>query len=421
MEASSNLFVIIIMLLFLVGSVQSRPLPDQTLDDQGHDTTHVFSLLNYGAVGDGVTDDTQAFKEAWNQVCNSSLPSPVLHVPSGKTFLLHPLDLEGPCRSANVTVQIMGNMVAPSDPSEWQCDYLEGSYNCPAFLTFQHMNNLYITGSEGITIDGQGHNWWDLSCHQTTLIIRQSSNVHLRNLNIMDGPNMHIFIQASSWIYASNITISAPKSSPNTDGIHIQYSQNVFVSDSIIGTGDDCISIGDATSFINISRISCGPGHGISIGSLGRGGSTAAVENVHVSDVEFSGTSNGVRIKTWQGGKGYARNIMFEKIQFYDVVYPIIIDQHYCDRHFKDSCQNSDEGSAVKVSNVTYNQVYGTSDRPTAIKFDCSETVPCTDIVVNNINIPSTRRGRKTSSYCQNVYGSAHGLVIPRVPCLQYA
>ncbi|CAA0809424.1 Pectin lyase-like superfamily protein [Striga hermonthica] len=51
---------------------------------------------------------------------------------------------------------------------------------------------------------------------------------------------------------------------PNTDGIHIQSSQQVTISNSTISCGDDCISIGDHISDIEICRVECGPDHGIS-------------------------------------------------------------------------------------------------------------------------------------------------------------
>ncbi|KAE9447459.1 hypothetical protein C3L33_20643, partial [Rhododendron williamsianum] len=63
---------------------------------------------------------------------------------------------------------------------------------------------------------------------------------------------------------------------------------------------DDCVSIGDFTSHLSITNVNCGPGHGISIGSLGKDGNFVQVENIHVSNSFFKGTTNGARIKTWQ-------------------------------------------------------------------------------------------------------------------------
>lgn len=49
--------------------------------------------------------------------------------------------------------------------------------------------------------------------------------------------------------------------------------------------GDDYISIetGTGTSNLNISSVSCGPGHGISIGRLGKNDSVAQVEQIQVT------------------------------------------------------------------------------------------------------------------------------------------
>jgi len=64
--------------------------------------------------------------------------------------------------------------------------------------------------------------------------------------------------------------------------------------------GDDCISIQDGCSDVFIRGVHCGPGHGISIGGLGKGGASAAVSGVTVQDVTLNQTMTGVRIKTWQ-------------------------------------------------------------------------------------------------------------------------
>ncbi|GAB4832151.1 hypothetical protein Ancab_006168 [Ancistrocladus abbreviatus] len=59
-----------------------------------------------------------------------------------------------------------------------------------------------------------------------------------------------------------------------------------------------------------------------------------------VNSANFSGTDNSVRIKTWQGGSGVAKNIVFQNIVMKDVSNPIIIDQNYCDR--KTPCKQQD-------------------------------------------------------------------------------
>ncbi|KAJ1393545.1 Regulator of chromosome condensation, RCC1 [Sesbania bispinosa] len=73
-------------------------------------------------------------------------------------------------------------------------------------------------------------------------------------------------------VVVSNLQVLAPAFSPNTDGIHIRATKGIEVKDSLIRTvsGDDCISIVRNSSWIRIRDISCGPGHGISIGSLGK-------------------------------------------------------------------------------------------------------------------------------------------------------
>ncbi|XVE99392.1 hypothetical protein REPUB_Repub03eG0194300 [Reevesia pubescens] len=255
----------------------------------------------------------------------------------------------------------------------------------------------------------------DLLCQQkaTGFVIAHSNNVHIRGLTFEDSPKMHIAFERSTLIYASDLKIKAPGDSPNTDGIHIQHSTNVTIDQSIIQTGDDCISIGDGSKYLDISYIDCGPGHGISIGSLGIEGKTEEVEFVHVREVSFNRTTNGVRIKTWQGGHGFARNIRFENITSHGSTRPIIIDQYYCPHK---QCEN--KTSAVEVSNVTYNGIYGTSHKEIAVELSCSETSPCKNITMKDIYLRNEEEDEKTSSYCLNVEGLRNGRVYPFVSCL---
>eukprot|EP00268_Persea_americana_P011859 TRINITY_DN14977_c0_g1_i2.p1 TRINITY_DN14977_c0_g1~~TRINITY_DN14977_c0_g1_i2.p1 ORF type:complete len:179 (-),score=23.38 TRINITY_DN14977_c0_g1_i2:2111-2647(-) len=55
-----------------------------------------FDVRSYGAVGDGSTDDTDAFKLAWKDACASE--SAVLLVPSDYNFMITSTIFSGPCK-----------------------------------------------------------------------------------------------------------------------------------------------------------------------------------------------------------------------------------------------------------------------------------------------------------------------------------
>lgn len=57
-----------------------------------------FDVRSFGAVGDGVVDDTEAFKAAWDAACSSADNSALL-APSGHTFMVQSTIFTGPCQS----------------------------------------------------------------------------------------------------------------------------------------------------------------------------------------------------------------------------------------------------------------------------------------------------------------------------------
>ncbi|CAL9009743.1 unnamed protein product [Prunus brigantina] len=144
----------------------------------------------------------------------------------------------------------------------------------------------------------------------------------------------------SSWALHFHGCDNLKLNSPNIDGIDISSSRNVFIQHTSIGTGDDCIAINGGCSDLNIANIACGPGHGI---SLGANGALEKVNNVYVKDCSFSRTTNGARIKTWQGGSGRA--------------------------------------SALSVDYVKYIDFEGTCASEEAIKLDCDQNSGCHNII----------------------------------------
>ncbi|XP_019086567.1 PREDICTED: probable polygalacturonase At3g15720 [Camelina sativa] len=333
-----------------------------------------FNVLDYGAIGDGFSDDSKAFKDAWEDTCNYIGSQSTMEIPEGYTFLLQPIEFHGPCKSKKIILSINGYVIAPGSPDEWECK----KNHCHQWIEFAHINGLHI--------DGRGI----LACLKRPrgVVISHSSNVHISNIMVKDSPNFQMSLEDSKWVSVKQLTITADGDSPNTDGIHIQRSQNVIVHNSNIRTGDDCISIGDGSKYINISRISCGPGHGISIGSLGRYGTKETVEDVVVQDCTFRETTNGVRIKTWQT-------------------------------------------NAVEIKNVMYNHIHGTSIKKPFVQLLCSKSVPCRGIFMNDINIREENEEEEKvyhkplshdhhpSAECINVKGESNGVMKPKLACLE--
>ncbi|KAF7807733.1 polygalacturonase-like [Senna tora] len=96
------------------------------------------------------------------------------------------------------------------------------------------------------------------------------NNSIVRDITSKDRKNFHVIVLGCNNVTFANFTINAPATSPNTDGIHIGRSSEINIIDSFISTGDDYISLGDGSRDINVLRVTCGPGHGISVGCLGK-------------------------------------------------------------------------------------------------------------------------------------------------------
>ena len=101
---------------------------------------------------------------------------------------------------------------------------------------------------------------------------------------------------------------------------------------SQIATVDDCISLNNKSKQIKITNVTCGPGHGISIGSLGKYTNEEPVEGIIVKNCMIINTTNGVRIKTWpaSAASSTATDMQFLNIIMVNVSNPILIDQEYC-------------------------------------------------------------------------------------------
>ncbi|KAI7748036.1 hypothetical protein M8C21_028540 [Ambrosia artemisiifolia] len=363
-----------------------------------------YNVNKLGAKPDGKTDSTKAFKAAWSRACGSGKPA-TMYVPQG-TYMVGGMQFSGPCKNDNVTIQIDGALMAPSN-------YLVLA-KAQYWLRLQHVQGVNVVGG---VMDAQGAGLWDCkssgskNCPDgaTTLAIFNSKNVNVYGLTSVNSQMFHIVVNGCSNVRVVGVTVEAPRDSPNTDGIHVQLSTGVTILDSKIGTGDDCVSIGPGAMNLWVENVGCGPGHGISIGSLGKDFNEQGVKNVTVKRVNFKNTDNGFRIKSWaRSSKGFVDGVLFQNAVMTNVQNPIIIDQNYCPSH--KNCPK--QVSGVKISNVKYQDVHGTSATKVAVKFDCSKKYPCKGITMQDVNLSFTEEA-PASSYCANAGGQTSGVIKP--------
>lgn len=66
-----------------------------------------------------------------------------------------------------------------------------------------------------------------------------------------------------------------------------------------------------------------------------------------------------------------------------------------------------------------YRNISGTSKSAKAMQFACSDKVPCSHIVLNNINLGRMNgTGRTAEAYCHSATGFGYGYVQPSAECL---
>ncbi|KAK9937349.1 hypothetical protein M0R45_014146 [Rubus argutus] len=134
-------------------------------------------------------------------------------------------------------------------------------------------------------------------------------------------------------------------------------------------------------SQVTITSITCGPGHGISVGSLGKYPNEGDVSGLVVRDCTISGTTNGIRIKTWANspGRSAATNMTFTNI-------------------------------------VMNNNIRGTSSSEVAVALECSKGIPCQNIYLEDVHLDLSSGKKEATSTCSNVKAKFIGTQIPP-PC----
>ncbi|KAM0908603.1 hypothetical protein ACQ4PT_015354 [Festuca glaucescens] len=387
----------VVVALRLSGAAEARVL--LTLDD-------------FGAVGDGIANDTQALVDAWKAACGTD-DNTYLNVPAGKSYQIWPVTLAGPCRD-EIKLLISGNIVAPESPDEWR------GGDRGKWLHFSGVSDLALSG--GGIIDGRGQQWWARAENSTSgqeaaatapkaLHFEDCEDVTVNGITLQNSQREHLVFTRCSSVEANYLRVTSPEHSPGTVGVLLVSSTNVHIMDDLFSVGGDCVSIVGNCTDVRLRAISCGPGHGISIGGLGENGSLHKVEKIKTDTMFISNTKYGVRVKTYEGGCGTARKVKFAQIVMRNVSNPIIIDQHYSASNRGTPC-GTPNASAVAVGEIDYIDITGTSATERAVTFACSDAMPCSRLSLTGVNLTRVGGGN-ASAYCHQAFGRNVGDVVP--------
>ncbi|XP_051128176.1 probable polygalacturonase isoform X2 [Andrographis paniculata] len=374
---------------------------------------HSASIEEFGGVGDGVTLNTRAFQAAVDHLSRyASDGGGQLFVPPGK-WLTGSFNL-----TSHFTLYLHRDAVllASQDINSWPVVDPLPSYG----------HGRDAAGGENGTVDGQGDVWWQqfhrkkLKYTRPYLIeIMHSDNIQISNLTFLNSPSWNVHPVYSSNIIIQGLTILAPVTSPNTDGINPDSCTNTRIEDNYIVSGDDCVAVksgwdeygisyGMPTKQLIIRRLTCISPYSaaIALGSEMSGG----IQDVRAQDITALNTESGVRIKTGVGRGGYVKDIYVKGMNLHTMKWVFWITGNYgshADNHY-------DPNALPEIKGINYRDIMA-ENVSMAARLEGISGDPFTGICISNATIGMARKAKKYPWSCSEVEGISSG-VVP-TPC----
>ena len=316
--------------------------------------TCAVSVRAFGAVGDGVTDDTAALQRAIQVLPEGSR----LVVPEG-TYLTGPLLLK-----SHMTLELKrgATLLGKAEKSAYPvlpatAEDLNGGKPVhfgsfeglardmyAALITAEYARDIAIVGPGKLDGNAQNADWWqtfetDPVARPRMLFANRCEGLTLHGVTVCNSPSWHLHPYYCKDVSFLNVSVSAPKDSPNTDALDPECCDGVDIVGCRFSVGDDCIAIKSGKLELyrmcpaaavrhTVRNCLMAFGHGaVTLGSEISGG----IRELSVSQCLFRQTDRGLRIKTRRGrGKSCDIDaISFDNIRMEGVVTPIVMNTWY--------------------------------------------------------------------------------------------
>jgi polygalacturonase len=363
-----------------------------------------FNVLDYGAHSDGSASSTEAIRSAvqaaktagGGTVCippGHYVTGPIqlvnnltLFVDSGATLefaaarlpftrgrqqgieCLTPVPLIGGRNLENVT--ITGRGVLTTDNAEWMklMPRARRSGNDPGSANGPNWQRLLQELEVKTPATDEFYEKAAPELRPSFIRTMDSTNVLIEGIHIKGSPMWAVHLLYSENAMVRNVIIEAYPG-VHTDGIAVDSSRNVRITDCYIDAGDDGIvlkagkdadgrRVNRPTENVSIANCTVHHAHGaVTLGSEIAGG----IRNVVANNITCDGTQMGVRIKSRRGRGGAVENVRFDNWTMQGVGQAISITSYYLmEGEVRTSAQPVSEKTPVfrniAISHMTINR-----------------------------------------------------------------
>ena len=309
-----------------------------------------YDVTAYGALGDGVTDNTAAIQAAIN-AAKAAGGGTIEFPPASAAYLCGPITVYS---SMNIQVDAGASLRALPFGT------YPRSTTAPAHFITINSSSTDVEFSGGGVIDGDGAAWWaafdagTITARPRLVQINKSNRMLFTGLTFLNSPNFHLaFSGSNNDVTLYGVTVSAPGDAQNTDGMDIAGT-NYLVQGCSVSVGDDDIVAKPGSVFCRnmlIANCTIGTGHGVSIG----GQTNVGLDGMTVMNCTFNGTSSAIRMKADPTQGGPVQNVTFKDLTMTNVTYPILFYSYYNQLGSPGATSGSSQITPAKVNawNVT--------------------------------------------------------------------
>lgn len=339
-----------------------------------------YNVKDFGAVGDGATLNTKSIQEAINVCAKNGGGRVVLE--DGK-YLCGSIELRSMVEFHIAhTATLLASAHCEDFPERNNLKHVDSPmlprWRNACFIFAEECENIAITGRG--TIDGNGIHFvqyrgdgvkgWlykriDAPTPPRMVFFTGCKNVSIENVSMVNQPAAWSYwIHDCDFVTIDKIKIFANVDYPNNDGIHINCSRNVTVSNCDITCGDDCIivransvSLKENKVCEKVSVTNCNLtsySGGIRVGWINDG----IIRNCTFSNLVMTDTTVGISVYVPNGGRPEMSDVGREETVIENLSFDNIVMHRVCCEPIKVHLMESEHSHIKCVRNLYFSNIH---------------------------------------------------------------